>query len=513
MKMVIFPMRYQPILPITLDPRNETQLANFTKRRMVIASQGRLTDISPASIPSIIAEGTAFAGAQLLNALNKAPEAWTADWLRTMGFLQIASSPAVVGVVFTRSGDLSRGLVLNQGFRISTNSNVIFKTTQPVDFLPNESIRTAFAVCETEGSIGNVAANTVNRILTSVPNLTVYNPVAAYGGMDGESWAETKARAFSLLRRRNPVSVSDWEDYFRQILGSNIQVLILPGVATPVRNFRSGYSSQPPYFPEQIDLPYDGSAESLIDQLVSYQQRSAITPDSGLQERLVNRLLEATSYNRNTSNHMFVFLRGANNTSFEETTLNRVRELASLVTPVGHDIHIENARAELLDLIIYTESPPEEISPNLVEIFTNRFNNFLLGLPLGSELEYNDIVTIFDRITPITGVTISTNLLTYNDGQPTESRKSLPYRILTNRGVQIPKPEESRIDFFSSNKISPNELYSAWKLNTLSVVYNPQTGQRFGDLLSCRAGSSYKLGLTGEIVITPNDPICSEGGN
>jgi hypothetical protein len=464
-------------------------------------------------VPAIIAEGTAYSLAQLLNELNKAPEAWTANWLRTLGFMQIASAPAVVGLVFTRT-ETEKSLIIDKGLRVSTQSGVIFKTSEVIDYLPGQSTVSVVAVCETPGTVGNVPARTVTRLLRSIPNLIVTNPVSAYGGRNGESWQDTKGRAFNSLRRRNPVSVVDWSDWFRHMLGDNTQVVVVPQSSTPTRTFRAGYVYRDEVnrlVPEQIDLPYNGQVENLLDKLLDYQNRAGIEYDSNFVSRLVDRLADLDTHNAQNSQHLFVFLRSERNTAFEEGILEKVREAANRTIWINSEIHIENARAEYVDLTIMVDNLTQ---PDIIrQTLLRAANDYLYRASINATISYNDFFAYLRRYAQVSSYVFSTSILALNDGLTSEVRKSLPLRALNSRGLVLQETMDGNtIRYLTDSEIQPAYPYSAWKLRSVNVAPStPSDKIRAGDLLACKGTTAFRANFDGTTNIIQNDPICSEG--
>jgi hypothetical protein len=85
------------------------------------------------------------------------------------------------------------------------------------------------ATCAILGSEGNVAAGSLNRYTTNLSGLlTVTNAEAASGGTDVETLEEVRQRFYSLIRRPNPVSKEDWENFFIDLFGIGTVVTTIP---------------------------------------------------------------------------------------------------------------------------------------------------------------------------------------------------------------------------------------------------------------------------------------------
>lgn len=85
------------------------------------------------------------------------------------------------------------GAIVNQNVK-ATYNNLVF-TVQEYKAIGSSGNVLVKAQCETLGTIGNVAANTITEFLTTYAGLTsVNNPAAAYNGFDVESDDDYRAR-------------------------------------------------------------------------------------------------------------------------------------------------------------------------------------------------------------------------------------------------------------------------------------------------------------------------------
>ena len=85
------------------------------------------------------------------------------------------------------------GAIVNQNVK-ATYNNLVF-TVQEYKAIGSSGNVLVKAQCETLGTIGNVAANTITEFLTTYQGLTsVNNPAAAYNGFDVESDDDYRAR-------------------------------------------------------------------------------------------------------------------------------------------------------------------------------------------------------------------------------------------------------------------------------------------------------------------------------
>lgn len=227
--------QYAPLPPIDIDPRNESELVAAAARRVFEASGATINDFSTGSPIVALLEGQAFAQAEFLQFANQFPESVLVEWIGPfLGAQRRAGSGSTVTLEFTIV-PRDREFVVFEGFEVSTDSNltggvaITFVTTERVLIPAGESTGTATAVSLLKGTQSNVAANTITRQLTSLDGVeSINNPEAAYGGENAELLDEVKERFFTLIRRRNPVSADDWQDFFEDALGAGAAVNVLP---------------------------------------------------------------------------------------------------------------------------------------------------------------------------------------------------------------------------------------------------------------------------------------------
>lgn len=92
----------------------------------------------------------------------------------------------------------AEGAIVNQNIK-ATYNNLVF-TVQEFKTIDSTGKVTAKAKCETLGSVGNVAANTITHFLTTYTGLTgVNNPAAAFDGFDDEDDETYRQRILDYL--------------------------------------------------------------------------------------------------------------------------------------------------------------------------------------------------------------------------------------------------------------------------------------------------------------------------
>jgi hypothetical protein len=226
---------YAPLPPIELDPRNESELLAAAAQRVYEASGAAINDFSSGSPIMALLEGQVFAQAELLAFANSFPESVLVEWIGPfLGAQRRTGAGAVVNLRF-EIRPTQQDFVVFPGFEVSSDPNltngtsVSFVTADRLRIPPGETTGTVRAVALLKGTFTNVPPNSLVRPVTSLAGVvSVTNLEAGAGGQDPELLAEVKERFFSLIRRRNPVSAEDWQDFFSDALGPGTGVNVLP---------------------------------------------------------------------------------------------------------------------------------------------------------------------------------------------------------------------------------------------------------------------------------------------
>lgn len=221
---------YGPILPLQLDSRNTEALVRAIQSRIYLESGGSLTDFTPASPLSAIAEGQAFAQSELLYYLNLLPEAFSLYWFRQLGIQRKLGSRAFADVTFYRVPGYQRTLIIPKNTRLFANGNQEFITLKEAR-IPESDLSGIITVpCQSErwGTVYNVGAGAINKIernFAGLESLTNINP--AIGGTDIETISEMKTRAFEVLSRRNLTTSSDFENEIKALVPETSIIKVL----------------------------------------------------------------------------------------------------------------------------------------------------------------------------------------------------------------------------------------------------------------------------------------------
>ena len=226
---------YAPLPNIELDPRTEAELVQAAARRVYEASGSTLNDFSSGSPIMALLEGQAFAQAEFLQFANQFPESVLVEWIGPfLGAQRRTGSGAVVDITFTITPrddqfDVFEGYQVSTDPSLTNGESIGFVTIDRLIIPSGRDTGKVRAISLFRGANTNVPQGTVTRSNTSLSGVvSVTNEQAAAGGQDPELLSEVKERFFSLIRRRNPVSAEDWQDFFSDALGPGTSVTVLP---------------------------------------------------------------------------------------------------------------------------------------------------------------------------------------------------------------------------------------------------------------------------------------------
>jgi hypothetical protein len=227
--------RYAPLPLVSIDPRNEAQLVQDASQRVYEASNGTLNDFSSGNPLAALLEGQAFAQGELLFWANQLPEKILIDWIGPfLGAMRRLGTPAAA-LVNVSIPPQNKDITIPAGSTFSTDSqltsgqSILFLSS--ADFtIPSGSTSADIPVySKYVGTVYNSPANSITIPPSiGVTGITCSNPQPAVGGSDVETDAEVKQRFFTLIRRRNPVSQSDWEDFFIDLFGEGTITSVQP---------------------------------------------------------------------------------------------------------------------------------------------------------------------------------------------------------------------------------------------------------------------------------------------
>lgn len=227
--------RYAPLPSVNIDPRNEAELVQAASQRVYQASGQTLNDFSSGNPLAALIEGQAFAQGEFLFWANQLPQSILIEWLGPfLGAMRRLGTPAVARLALTVPPS-NTVTVIPAGTTFTTDSNLTggesftFITDAEVSIPAGESLAYATVASQYVGSIYNSPANSITGTsANNVDGLTVTNPQPATGGSDVETYQEVQERFFTLIRRRNPVSAEDWQDFFTDFYGVGTQTSVQP---------------------------------------------------------------------------------------------------------------------------------------------------------------------------------------------------------------------------------------------------------------------------------------------
>ena len=231
--------RYAPLPSVDIDPRNEAQIVQDASQRVYEASGQTLNDFSSGNPLAALLEGQAFAQGEFLFWANQLPQSILIEWLGPfLGAMRRLGTPSVARLTLTVPAS-DTDTVIPAGTPFTTNSNLTggetftFVTDADVIIPAGESTGFASVASQYVGAVYNAPANSITGTsANNIDGLTATNVQPATGGSDVETYQEVQERFFTLIRRRNPVSEEDWQDFFTDFYGIGTQTSVQPNRPT-----------------------------------------------------------------------------------------------------------------------------------------------------------------------------------------------------------------------------------------------------------------------------------------
>jgi hypothetical protein len=227
--------RYSPLPSVSIDPRSEADLVQAAAQTVYEASNKTLNDFSAGNPLAVLLEGQAFAQGEFLYWANQLPDKILIEWIgpflgamRRLGTTSTAElvvtipptgSSTVIpsGTIFSTNPQLTSG----ESYEFISNLDLVIPSGEATGRVP---VYSRFV-----GSIYNVPSNSITGVAnTGALNLSATNPQPSVGGSDVETFQEVQERFFTLIRRRNPVSESDWQDFFIDLYGIGTLTSVQP---------------------------------------------------------------------------------------------------------------------------------------------------------------------------------------------------------------------------------------------------------------------------------------------
>ena len=227
--------RYAPLPSVSLDPRNEAEIVQAASQRVYQASGQTLNDFSAGNPLAALLEGQAFAQGEFLFWANQLPQSILIEWLGPfLGAMRRLGTPAVARLTLTVPPSntvttIPAGTAFTTDANLTGGESCTFITDAEGSIPPGENVAYATAASQYVGAIYNSPANSITGTSAiNVNGLTATNAQPATGGSDVETYQEVQERFFTLIRRRNPVSAEDWQDFFTDFYGVGTQTSVQP---------------------------------------------------------------------------------------------------------------------------------------------------------------------------------------------------------------------------------------------------------------------------------------------
>ena len=227
--------RYAPLPSVSIDPRNEAELVQAASQRVYQASGQTLNDFSAGNPLAALLEGQVFAQGEFLFWANQLPQSILLEWLGPfLGAMRRLGTPAVARLTLTVPPSdtvttIPAGTAFSTDVNLTGGEQFTFITDAVVSIPAGTSTANITVASQYVGSLYNCPANSITGVSAiNVNGLTATNPKPATGGSDVETYQETQERFFTLIRRRNPVSQEDWQNFFIDFYGVGTQTSVQP---------------------------------------------------------------------------------------------------------------------------------------------------------------------------------------------------------------------------------------------------------------------------------------------
>jgi len=512
--------RYSPLPSVSFDPRNEAELVQAASQRVYQASNQTLNDFSAGNPLAALIEGQVFAQGEFLFWADQLPQKILTEWVGPfLGAMRRLGTAAVARLVISVN-PANTATTIPSGTFFTTDPNLTggeaysFFTYTDILIPAGESIAYAPVYSQYVGSVYNVPAFSITGASAiNVTGLTVVNPQPATGGSDVETFQEVQERFFTLIRRKNPVSEQDWQDFFIDFYGVGTLTSVQPNrSAKGAHNYLTNYllpTGQVSFFvlgPDGVELTQT--------QLERGQNVVNFSVPVGMQGHLYPITLSQAQYNLTVE----VDANGSYGANLRSSSLDFRDRLYQVlqpgnVFPASIDPTVSDADAAFystFDTSVRYSDPHIQASavyntPPLLDASSATYTRVLSFESNEYLLNQNDLVKtplplptfrpVTSGFTPFSSAkkdqTIYGNLTlqqirsltagAYRQGQVvfwdvTDGGDGLLHVILDDLTLTSKLEISSAI---SSGKISPPKTYSAWVVGntyqqTSGTTYNPQ---------------------------------------
>jgi hypothetical protein len=399
--------RYAPLPSVNIDPRNEAELVQAASQRVYQASGQTLNDFSAGNPLAALLEGQAFAQGEFLFWANQLPQTILVEWLGPfLGAMRRLGTPAVARLTLTVPPS-DTVTVIPVGTAFTTDPNLTggesftFVTDAEVSIPAGESVAYVSVASQYVGAIYNSPANSITGVSAiNVNGLAATNPKPAQGGSDVETYQEVQERFFTLIRRRNPVSAEDWQDFFTDFYGIGTQTSVQPNRPNQgTYNYVTDYlkpNGQVSFFvlgPDGVELNQTQleRGQNVVNYSVPVENQGHLYPItlSQVQYNLTVEVDANGSFGQNLKDSSLNF----RDRLFEILTPGQV--FPSTVDPTVSDV--DAAFYGTFDASTRFTDPHIEVSaayntPPLLEPAAATYTNVYTFEPTGSLLTLNDLV-------------------------------------------------------------------------------------------------------------------------
>jgi hypothetical protein len=327
--------RYAPLPNVSIDPRNEAQLVQLAAQTVYEASNRTLNDFSAGNPLAVLLEGQAFAQGEFLYWANQLPAKILIEWIGPfLGAMRRLGTPSVAQLELTISPS-NTSTVIPTGTSFSTNPqltggvSLAFVSGSELIIPAGESLGKVSVYSKFVGTANNAPAFSITGASNSgTVSYSVINPQPATGGSDVESFQEVQERFFSLIRRRNPVSETDWQNFFIDLYGVGTLTSVQPNRSSAYQyNYRRDYilpNGEVSFFvlgPDGVELTEEQLrlGQNAVNFSVPVENQGHLFPIS-LSQVQYNLTLEVEA-------------NGTFGTNYKESSLNFRNSLYQVLTP------------------------------------------------------------------------------------------------------------------------------------------------------------------------------------
>lgn len=242
--------KYAPLPPVSIDPRNEAELVRQAAQLVYEASNRTLNDFSAGNPLAVLLEGQAFAQGEFLFWANQLPDKILLEWIGPfLGAMRRLGTPSTASLTI-RIDPRNIATTIPAGTSFTTNPQITngqsyeFVSYTDLTIPAGETVGETLVYSKFVGSQYNVASGSITGA-SSLGGITLRatNTSPSVGGSDVETYQQVQERFFTLIRRRNPVSETDWQDFFTDLYGDGTITSVQPNRTSQYNyNYTSDYA-------------------------------------------------------------------------------------------------------------------------------------------------------------------------------------------------------------------------------------------------------------------------------